>query len=760
MMTSRTSFRWPLVVLAGALAVVFYRLLLGDVFFWGLPSLQFYPWREYAWELLRAGQLPLWNLYNGAGAPLLANYQSGLLYPLNWPGLVLPLASTMSITAVLHLFIAGWGMWRFTGRLGVPPLGQGISALAFGLTSYLVARLGTYPIISAAAWLPWLLWAVLGVVSRPNRRSMAWLAAFSALQLLAGHAQTSWYSLLLIGVFALWWFISHRPLNRRAAALLAAGLALGAMVAAVQLFATAELLVQSQRSNGVGYDFAMNFSYSPLRALNLLSYNIFGSPADGSYVTEGAFFEDAVYIGLLPLIAAGAAFVVWLSGKLRRRERPACFASVPLWLAVVVVAFIFALGKNSPIFPFFYDNIPTFKLFQAPVRWHLWTVFGLSVLAGIGAGAWGRGKWLFFGTRLATAGGIGAALLAWIAPNFLPPDVAGNDGVRVFIQAITYTGVFGALAGILTLLQPHDQESRRYSLWMLAVLVVVASDLGYAAQGLNPVAPASFYTPRAGDSAPRAYWEESALTAAMFEGADAFLPLDDYRVAASRIDDYRGSGLPNLNLLDRRPLLNNFDPLLAGHFAAYTDLIEAAPDFRDTLLQAAGVEAVYTAPDEMERLQQPAGTAWMVESACWHPEGTPLADMLLRPDWGPLAQVNLIGDGDCLPLPTEATPPHFLAPQYGGSTITIPVDTAGKGWLVLAQTDYPGWEATIDGQPTAIHRANGAFQAIAVPEGTSMVILTYHPWWLWPGAFISLAGLLFVTLLFRSTPVTGGGDER
>ncbi|MCB9451321.1 MAG: YfhO family protein [Anaerolineaceae bacterium] len=752
-MTSRSPFRWSLVVLGGALAIVFYRLLLGEVFFWGLPSLQFYPWREYAWELLRAGQLPLWNPYNGAGAPLLANYQSGLLYPLNWLGLVLPLASAMSITAVLHLFIAGWGMWRFTGRLGVSPLGQGISALAFGMTSYLVARLGTFPLISAAAWLPWLLWAALGVLSRPNRRGVAWLATFSALQLLAGHAQTSWYSLLLVGVFALWWFITHRPVNRVAAALLVAGLALGALVAAMQLFGTAELLGQSQRSGGVDYDFAMNFSYSPLRTLNLLSYNVFGNPGDGSYVTEGAFFEDAVYIGLLPLIAALTAGVVWLSSKLRRRERPAYFASVPLWLVVVAVAFIFALGKNSPIFPFFYDNIPTFKFFQAPVRWHLWTVFGLSVLAGIGAGTWGRGKWLFFWTRLATAGGIGAALLAWLAPNFLPPDVAGNDGVRVFIQAITYTGLFGALAGALTLLQPENTAGNRYRLWMLAALVVVAVDLGFAVQGLNPTVPASFYTPQWEYEPSRAYWDQTALDDVLFNNGDAFLRLDDYRIAVNRIDAYRTSDLPNLNLLDHHPLLNNFDPLLVGHFAAYTDLIEAAPEYRDTLLQAAGVSVVYSGADEAEVLLDPADTAWMVTNVCWHPEGTSLAEMLLRPDWQPLAQVNLIGAGDCPTIGSVYAEPHFLMAQVESGEITIPVGETTGGWLVLAQTDYPGWEASIDGKPAEIRRANGAFQAVAVPNGAQIVTFSYHPWWLWPGAFLSIVGVVLLALLFRSTPL-------
>lgn len=183
----------------------------------------------------------------------------------------------------------------------------------------------------------------------------------------------------------------------------------------------------------------MNYSYAPLRTLNLISPNFFGNPGDGSYATKGAFFEDAVYIGLIPLISALTAIITWAWGRVRRKERPDYFATVPFWLIIVVIAFVFALGKNTPIFPFLYRNIPTFSLFQGLERWHIWTVFGLSVLAGIGTGLLGKGHWLLFSTRLATAACVGAALLAIAAPNFLPPETATEQGVQVLIRAVIAT---------------------------------------------------------------------------------------------------------------------------------------------------------------------------------------------------------------------------------------------------------------------------------------------------------------------------------
>ena len=65
-------------------------LVTGKVLFWGTPVMQFIPWKYLAFESLRAGYLPLWNPFNGMGAPLLANYQLAFFYPPSWIGFCSP----------------------------------------------------------------------------------------------------------------------------------------------------------------------------------------------------------------------------------------------------------------------------------------------------------------------------------------------------------------------------------------------------------------------------------------------------------------------------------------------------------------------------------------------------------------------------------------------------------------------------------------------------------------------------------------------
>lgn len=255
---------WILVTL-GPLILFGPMLIRGEALFWGTPLLQFVPWRQFALNSIRQGHLPLWNPMLGMGAPLLANYQSALLYPPNILLIFTGLAWGHGLLMVLHLIWAGYGMIVVARNLRLGLLAQAVAGLSFSLSGYLVARGGFLSINAAVAWLPWIIVAVDRVAKQTASqgwgksavKAVLWLGLALSLQWLAGHAQTAWYTLVLACLWGGWRTIElkgWKGLWRTGAGLIGAGV-LAFTMSAVQLLPTVEYLTQSHRAAALDPEF-------------------------------------------------------------------------------------------------------------------------------------------------------------------------------------------------------------------------------------------------------------------------------------------------------------------------------------------------------------------------------------------------------------------------------------------------------------------------------------------------------------------------
>ena len=80
--------------------------------------------------------------------------------------------------------------------------------------------------------------------------------------------------------------------------------------------------------------------------------------------------------------------------------------------------------------------------------------------------------------------------------------------------------------------------------------------------------------------------------------------------------------------------------------------------------------------------------------------------------------------------------------SYAPESVEIEVHAAAPGYVVLTDAWYPGWEATVDGKPVELHRANLLFRAVWVTAGSHRVIFTYRPVSVVAGGVASLVGLI------------------
>lgn len=87
-----------------------------------------------------------------------------------------------------------------------------------------------------------------------------------------------------------------------------------------------------------------------------------------------------------------------------------------------------------------------------------------------------------------------------------------------------------------------------------------------------------------------------------------------------------------------------------------------------------------------------------------------------------------------------------LITHYSLNRVELTAAMPKPGFVVLADTYYPGWQATLDGEKTTIYRANSILRAVYVPAGQHTIIFTFRP----PDFLIGLgiSGLTLVICMF------------
>lgn len=333
------------------------------------------PLRVAAAQMVRSGHLPLWDPYIFSGMPMLAAAQGGFLFPLNWFYLVFsPVVATDLVTISAYMLAAS-GAYLFARRTGASIAGAITTSLIWQSSGFLIGQISHINIVHTAAMLPWVLWAVERYVTSGSRRRGALLAALVALQAFAGHQQTLFYSLTLVGAYAI--FMAFADLRNHKRYFSSLGFAAsGLLLAAVQIVPTFELLRNSPRAAAT-YDFFSSFSMPRSFVSTFVAPYVMGG-GDGRlfrahYIGQLYYTEYVAYAGLL-------AIMLTLVALLLKPDR-----STKFWAIAGLCGLVLAFGRGAPLglYRLIY-YVPLLNLFRVPAR-HLMEVhFAVAVLAGRG----------------------------------------------------------------------------------------------------------------------------------------------------------------------------------------------------------------------------------------------------------------------------------------------------------------------------------------------------------------------------------------
>ena len=720
-------------------------------------------------RLWRSGQLPLWNPFLFNGYPLIAQPHYQVFYP---PNLLITLASAFTPRVVygqvvLHLLLGGIfttllaGFWTRSWPARI------LAGVVYALNGYTWNHFEHDAIINTAAWLPLVLYTLERAWRRWTAGAFALAVASIALLLLAGHPQTFYYCLLVAAVTAVFWSLEARAEGRgraawRPAVVLAAAIGVAVLVCAVQLVPTLELVRLSNRSGRVPYAISVaSGALKPAHLVTLFLPDFFGA-IRGPYVGPGDISQSSIYFGVVPLLLAG--FVA--AGRPGRRGA---------FLAVMaIVALLVSLGSSGLVGWLLYHVVPGFSLFRSPSNYAFVFILFAALLAGRGLEILARNEFKI-PRYLVTLAGLGVAfalVLAFASPR--DPRVHANlvrsaIGLGLGLLAVVVVGGLRR-AGLIT-----DRVCGWLAVGLTCVELFVvgagAITLGQrrGATALCEERPSAIVTAAGG------------LPGEGCRRPDP-PPVDPQHAASAyrlHVDAtvYR-EGLPTTNVgqlgrvgYDRLALhelyaTDGWDPIVLRRHVGFHLLVQRLSsasqgkpiDQRIAAvarpLAAANVKHLFL-QGSLVQVPDPLPRAYFVEHAVPAVDETTALALLGDPGIDLASAVVIEGAGD--DQPPAAPPPRFLPVRflsYETAQVTLSLDAPRPGYVVFSDTNYPGWEAAVNGHDAPVLRANHSFKAVRVDAGRSEVRFRFRPRSLELGAALSavtvlLAGGLWLAARLR-----------
>ena len=745
-------------LVAGAAAMLWELITLVGVPVARDMQMFFVPQKHLVWEALHNARVPLWSAYFGSGAPLMANFQSGVFYPPHWALAVLPFFAAFNLLVAFHFTLGGVSAYLLGRKIRMsPPAAFGCAAM-WMLGGYYASLLNLMNGLQAAAWAPLLVYTVLDHLERRTLGSLGRFAVVLLLLLLAGEPQVVALTALVTSVVMQVRWRQHAGSARALPLLASFAVAVLFVIglAMIQILPTLELLGESGRGTGLPYEEAAFYSLEPLRLINLFVPQSYADPTYrfGYRATIGLRdpYLYSIYPGVLWLLLL---IFAWRDAA-RRRELVA-------WSGLAALGLLMALGHETPVFRIAFEHIPGVSAFRYPEKYFFLSALSLAVIGGFGIDAIRERRWRRTDPWLAAVVvlSLGSLRISWAAARGWLAERAGSFAYfaaqdnfdfayGVWTRQLDTTLLIVLAAFVLVWLFRTGHLHLR--LFTILLISLVSIDLGVAHRGLNPVVETEFY-------------ERTPLIASS-------LPLEevrrDYRYWATGVDRLTGvvrvvrgvpieaqkwmwqqTIAPNTGQFHRVLQHDSWDAIKLRRNVDERELLAILPEDdprRWRLLRLNSVRYVYSLgaladgpfrrgapldsiPGQLYEVENPVPRAVVVHRTTYHKDEVEVINAVLEDAFDPMREVALIGDGGPAADPeTDPEAPRSSARILSdtGEEVRIAVSVDRPGHLVLTDNFYPGWSAWVDGEEREVRLANFFFRAVVVGPEDSEVVFRYR----------------------------------
>ncbi|MBN1794397.1 MAG: YfhO family protein [Candidatus Omnitrophica bacterium] len=720
---------------------------------------QFYPWALFEDSLIKKAELPLWNPYMLCGHPFVGTLQTAVFDPIKYLFCALSPARRITFATLFRLFIAGVFTYLYGRKIGFKKTTSVFSAVCFMFSGFLLVWLG-WPIGHVAVYLPALLFFAEKVMSDSTVASAAPLSLVLAVQLLSGQVQTSMHLMTTLVLYCLL-RLPHKnglPYKEKIkrASYLAFSLFLGVSIAMVQLAPFLEYYRHSYapllRTIAYRTIYGENpWSLPPQLGILTIIPDFFGNPVMHNFSLRFLnYTECTMYVGIAALYLSAIAILV------RWKE---CIVQTWVLLGGLALCVIF----KAPLIFHAVTQLPGWSL-SLNHRLILIYTFSVCILAGAGidliAGRGSLRKHLLIYITLgftvvicASAALMTKYYLADIKKNGLLETQLLNLRNLVIAVVFTLSGVWGAVLAA---------KGRRKFISLLVLTAIV--DLFHFGIHYNTLSETTSAFPQT----PVTQLLQSDTSLYRIIAFDRILPPNAalaYAIHDISGDDAMGPyrHLKFMEMVDptiANPLIHgvalfprrckharlldiaNVTYVLAKTTADIASLIEENDGAFESVFADAHI-TLYKNRNALERVR-------MVTDAVIVDSFEKAADYVQNhhDDLGPIPVIE--GPVELERYLSKKAPDAeaVTVSCYSANKITIDVSGGVDGFVIIADTYFPGWNAYVDGEKRGIYPANVAFRAIPVSSGDRTITLVYRPASFTIGTLVSVLALGLVTFWF------------